>query len=478
VLMGRIVLAVLLLPAFASGLARAQDSAPPPAATSDSDPVLAHRTDTQPKPSTPQIVLLTVPKGTPLQVVLDKEVRIRKLGQPIHGRTAEPIYAFDKLVVPVGTEVTGKITELEGVSNGKRTLEALDADFTPARKITVEFDTIALADGTHIPMQTIVTPGSGQVIEFVTAADPDQKKSTVKDEASEKTKEAKAEAKREWNDAMAQVEEPGKFHRIERYAISQLPVHPQYIDAGTVYFAELQNPLEFGTETLTPEMATSIGSPPPAGSSVHTRLTTPLSSATAKKGDEVEAVLSQPLFDGNRLILPQGSRMKGSVVQVQPARNMSRNGQLRVVFHGVVPPDGIQQKIEASLEGVQSGKGQDLKLDSEGGAEAQTPKIRYVQTAIAIGLAVASSGDDDINRVEGGAGGFKLVGMALGAAVRSQPLGMAMGAVGASRSIYVHFLARGRDVVFPKNTAMEIGIGAREEPPPALKPANEDTIKQ
>ncbi|HSY58141.1 MAG TPA: hypothetical protein VK795_01205, partial [Terriglobales bacterium] len=144
----------------------------------------------------------------------------------------------------------------------------------------------------------------------------------------------------------------------------------------------------------------------------------------------------------------------------------------------VVPPDGIQQKIEASLEGVQSGKGQDLKLDSEGGAEAQTPKIRYVQTAIAIGLAVASSGDDDINRVEGGAGGFKLVGMALGAAVRSQPLGMAMGAVGASRSIYVHFLARGRDVVFPKNTAMEIGIGAREEPPPALKPANEDTIKQ
>jgi hypothetical protein len=34
---------------------------------------------------------------------------------------------------------------------------------------------------------------------------------------------------------------------------------------------------------------------------------------------------------------------------------------------------------------VQSGKGQDLKLDSEGGAEAQTPKIRYLQVAIAVG---------------------------------------------------------------------------------------------
>jgi hypothetical protein len=28
-------------------------------------------------------------------------------------------------------------------------------------------------------------------------------------------------------------------------------------------------------------------------------------------------------------------------------------------------------------------------------------------------------------------------------------------------SIYTHFIARGHDVVFPKNTAMEIGIGTR-----------------
>jgi len=51
----------------------------------------------------------------------------------------------------------------------------------------------------------------------------------------------------------------------------------------------------------------------------------------------------------------------------------------------------------------------------------------------------ASTGDDGLNRVEGGASGLKLVGMALGAAVHSQPLGMAMGAVGASRSIYSAF---------------------------------------
>lgn len=427
-------------------------------------------------PPAPETVSLIVPKGTPIQVIIDKEVKIEKVGQPIHGRTVGPIYAFDKLVVPIGSEITGEITQLEGVSNGKRALDALNADFTPARKVCIEFDQIVLPDGKHILMQTAVTPGSGQVIEFVTAPGKKQK-NPIKGIASEKAKEAKEQAKSEWDNAVAQVEKPGRIHRAKRYLIAQLPVHPQYIDPGTVYFAELQTPLEFGTEPLTLDMAKSIGALLPNGSYIRALLITPLSSATARKGDEVDAALSQPLFDDKLLIFPQGSHLKGSVVQVRPARRMSRNGQLRVVFREIVPPAGIEQKIQASLEGVQSGKGQDLKLDSEGGAEAQAPKTRYLQTAIAIGLAAASSGDDVTNQVEGGAGGFRVVGIVLGATVRSQPLGMAMGTLGASRSIYVHFIARGRDVVFPKNTAMEIGIGQGTGSPVPAKPTD-DAIKQ
>jgi len=484
--MGRIFCAILFLSACAGGApGQSQNQVPfqdpsPPVTntpTPSSGPVLTHRPPAQPATSAaPETVSLSVPKGTPLMVVIDKELKIEKIGQPIHGRTVEPLYAFDQLVVPVGTEVTGKITQLQGVSNGKRTMEALNADFSPARKVAVEFDQIVLSDGKHIPIQTVVTPGSGQVIEFVATPDKEQTKS-LKDLASEKTKQAKDQAKREWDNAIAQVDEPGKIHRAKRYLIAQLPFHPQYIDPGMVYFAELQSPLEFGTEPLTLEMAKSIGAAPPIGSSVRARLNMSLSSANARKGDEVEAVLSQPLFDDKLLIFPQGSRLKGSVVQVQPARHMSRNGQLRVVFHEIVPPDGIEQKIQANLEAVQSAKGQNLQLDSEGGAEAQTPKTRYLQTAIAIGLAAAASGDDRLNQSEGGAGGFRVVGMVLGATVHSQPLGMAMGALGASRSIYIHFLARGRDVVFPKNTVMQVGIGQRPGTPAPAKPAV-DIIKQ
>jgi hypothetical protein len=479
VVTGRVVLAAFLFSAFA-GRVRAQDTAPPPPPPPDSDPVLTHRSEEAPKSPAPTIVPLTVPKGTPLQIALDKEVRVSKVGQPIHGLTVEPIYAFDKLVVPVGTEVTGQITELQSVSNGQRTLRALDADFSPPRKVKVDFSEIVLPDGRHLSVHTAVTPGSGKTLQFVTAADADTTKG-VKSVAAEKTKQAKQQARQEWDAAMKQVKAPGKAHRLERVAVAQLPVHPQYIDAGTVYFAELQQPLDFGSEPLSAEAAASLGGPPPPGSFVHALLATPLSSASSQKGDEVEAVLSQPLFDGKRLVLPQGSRLKGTVIQVRPARSMSRGGQLRVVFHEVVPPSGIAAKVDASVEGVQSGSDQNLKLDSEGGAEARPPNTRLLTTAISVGLGAASflgdSASDVGPRVSGGAGGFKLIGIALGLSVHSQQLGMAMGTLGASRSIYLNFIARGRDVVFSKNTAMEIGIGARQEPPPSAKPERKETVQ-
>jgi hypothetical protein len=66
-----------------------------------------------------------------------------------------------------------------------------------------------------------------------------------------------------------------------------------------------------------------------------------------------------------------------------------------------------------------------------------------------------------LNRAEGGAGGFKLVGLAVGALLHSQPLAIAMGVLGASRSLYHNFIARGSEVVFAKHTEMEIEIDTR-----------------
>jgi len=42
----------------------------------------------------------------------------------------------------------------------------------------------------------------------------------------------------QWNDAMKHIEAPGRMHLVTCHVVAQLPVHPQYIDAGTLYSEE------------------------------------------------------------------------------------------------------------------------------------------------------------------------------------------------------------------------------------------------
>jgi hypothetical protein len=430
---------------------------------------------------------LEVPAGTPLPVVLDKEVRIQKVGQPIHGKIAEPVYAFDKLVVPAGSEVTGSVTRIAGVSALKRTFAALDANLSPERDVEITFDQLVLPGGRRVPLHTQVSPASQGVLQFATAPETknqnkENKKNAAVKLASGKVSETKQEINREWETAKQQVAAPGKMHRLKRIVIAQLPYHPQYFDAGTRFNASLLDPLDFGTEELTPEKVHMVGTAPAAGSIIHALLKTPLSSASVQKGDAVEAIMTEPLFTDSQLILPEGTLLKGAVLQVQPARRLHRNGQLRIVFHQIVPPKSAEQQVEASLEGVEVKDDENLSLDSEGGAQATTPKTRYLTTGFSLALAAVSFlPDADAGstgesfgelggRAANGASGFHVMGFAIGALVRSRPLASAFGVYGASMSVYDHFLSRGHDVVYPKDSAMAIGFGSRVTGAPKTPP--------
>ena len=75
--------------------------------------------------ATPVIVPMSVPAGTPIKVALNSEVRIKGPGQAIHGKTTDPVFVFDKLLIPAGTAVNGKIGAIDGVPKKIRTLTAL-----------------------------------------------------------------------------------------------------------------------------------------------------------------------------------------------------------------------------------------------------------------------------------------------------------------------------------------------------------------
>jgi hypothetical protein len=442
----------------------------------------------------PVTVPMSIPSGTPIKVAVDSEVRIRQVGQPIQGKTTEPVYAFDKLLIPSGTPVNGRVSAIDPVPKKIRTMQAMDGNFSPVRAVHVQFDELVMADGRRLPIQTVASPAPDGVLRFVPANEKTAKTNQVQEAAAKKVSATRQQIRQQWAALEKQIHDPGKMHKLKRLAIAQLPVHPQYIDVGTSFNADLQQPLDFGTESVKPEALTSVGAPPPSGSVVHARLLTPLNSSTSRKGDAVEALITEPLVASHHLILPEGSVIRGSVMQVQPARRLARNGQLRILFHEVAPPNGIEQKVVTSLEGVAVAKGEHLKLDAEGGAQVTTPRTRYLTTGIQVMLAAASAhpeGDRDLHgggaggdvggSAANGASGFRFVGMIVGVLARSRVVATGFGAYGAANSIYYHFLARGRDVVYPKDMAMVIGLGAREsKPAAAIVPepgADEDAVK-
>jgi hypothetical protein len=266
-----------------------------------------------------------------------------------------------------------------------------------------------------------VTPGSGQLLDFVTAADETAPKNAVGSAAAAKTEEAKQHERQESNAVMTQVRTPGKFHRLLRYGIAQLPAHPQDIDANGVYFAELEAPLDFGSEPLTPEMVHSIGDISPSGGVVDARLRVGVTSAQNHKRDPVD-------------------------------------GQLRVAFLELKLPIGTEQ---ANLETVEARKSSGVKLDPEGGAQATTPKTRCLSTAVELGLAGLSvRGDPDAktpnpagdtgNRLAGGTAGFKVVGAALGIFVHSGRLGLRWAPTGPECRFILTSLRAGRMWCFRK----------------------------
>ena len=157
-----------------------------------------------------------------------------------------------------------------------------------------------------------------------------RKKNKVQEAASNKISATRQTIHQQWSDLRKKGHEPGKMHKLKRIILAQLPVHPQYLDAGTSFNANLLQPLNFGTRAVKPGAMIDIGAPPPTGSVVCAagdRFELSDGEVGANRSGDYRAAGSDQI-----IILPEGSLIKGSVMQVAPARRLGRNGQLRILF--------------------------------------------------------------------------------------------------------------------------------------------------
>ncbi len=462
-----------------------------------------------------QTTPLQVPAGSPLRLYLTKRIP-KRANAPVEAKLIAPVFAFDREVIPAGTQVLGRVSSVPPVSKWMRAQAILGGDFTPLRTAKVEFTSAVLPDGRQVQLHTAESLALNSLYPLRPPKQRKARNQTPPKNSGGVLDNAKQTAKDQMNAQIDRVRSipdlvrgPDKKERIEDFLMSKLPYHPQFVRNRTRFDAELSAPLDFGTEAVNASSLAMLGSQPLAGSVGHARLLTPLDSSHAKKGEKVEAALMEPLFDsGHKLVLPEGTHLEGVVVVAKRAGWFHRGGRLMFNFQRVeLPPQvaqlersmpapaetsepareqaALQFKTRANLSAAE-GSGAPVKVDEEGTVRATESKTRFFDTALALLLA-RQSGDTDAGRNHVGTaqssnvggrtvgGGMGLGLLGTGLAQISPNVGMALGYYGLAWSVFATVVGRGAEVQFGRNAAVDIGFS--ERPPDSPKKLKTEVAK-
>jgi len=171
----------------------------------------------------------------------------------------------------------------------------------------------------------------------------------------------------------------------------------------------------------------------PANTTFPAVVMTPLSSETARLGDNVCFYLGSDFYYGNKLIAGAGSRVNGTVIMAKKGKAANLQGKLQVRFTNIVTPTGQIIPINASIE----------TTDGTGVLKAGTVKDttkEYVKDAV-IGSAAGAVFGTIMGALSGGnVGRGAIYGTAVG------------GGMGLIQNVF----NRGGDIDIPQNAQMNI----------------------
>jgi hypothetical protein len=412
-----------------------------------------------------------VPAGVPLRVELDKSYSM-KAGTRIEGHLTEPVYLIDHVAVPANSKIFGTITGKHGVSRQARTAAMFNGDLTPLKDADVTFSELETPDGHHFAIETDATERTTNVVRM-SAPDQAPRRSLVQRIAS-----VFSWTKRETE---AGFNTPHKMDRAKQALYAQIPVHPQELWAGTQFDAELKQPLELsGTAVAAPVAVADLSELKLTGN-IEARLVDPVDSGTATAGMPVEAVLTQPLFEDEpaatlqtsdataavapqahgKLLLPEGTHLIGSVVQAKPAGMFGHNGSLRLTFRKVELPEGDERVVHGRVIAAESVKTDRLQIDNEGQIKASSANRFLAPITLGSLAAVSDSTGAGLVKEALSSNGLDLLTRIVGTASSNGGLitGFAYYEVG--KVVFDTWIARGHEVVFAKNTRLEIELSQR-----------------
>jgi hypothetical protein len=412
-----------------------------------------------------------VPAGVPLRVELDKSYPM-KPGTRIQGHLTESVYLIDHVVVPLDSKVYGTITGKHSVSRQARTAAMFNGDLTPLKNADVTFSDLETPDGRHFSIDTDTTERTAKIVRMEA---PDQ---APRRSFGQKIAAAFRWTKRETGAAFSS---PHKMDTAKQALYAQIPVHPQELWAGTQFDAELKQPLELtGQDVPAPVPAADLSELKLTGN-IEARLVDPVDSNTATTGMPVEAVLTQPLFETEasapvevadatvpasaqphgKLLLPEGTHLIGSVVEAKPAGMFGHNGSLRLTFRKAELPEGDERVVHGHVIAVESVKSDRVQIDNEGQIKANGSNRFLAPITLGSLAAVSDSTGAGLLKEAMTSNGLDLLTRVIGTASGSGGLisGFAYYEVG--KVVFDTWIARGHEVVFAKNTRLEIELAQR-----------------
>ena len=170
----------------------------------------------------------------------------------------------------------------------------------------------------------------------------------------------------------------------------------------------------------------------PEGTRITLRLNDHLSTKLNSEGDTFTGEVVAPVYQGDKLLIPKGSTVTGSISRIVRPGRFKGKAVMNVMFHSIRIPGRGQTAVAASLAGVQSADNQGVK--AEGTIEGEGSKGKDAGKVATPGLS--------------GAGIGAIVGGGKGAAMG--------GGIGAAVGLASVFATRGKDLEVRRGTTFDI----------------------
>ena len=163
-----------------------------------------------------------------------------------------------------------------------------------------------------------------------------------------------------------------------------------------------------------------------------------ISTRNAQEGDQVYLETAFPIVVDQKIVIPPGSYVRGTITQVKRPGRVKGRGELYVRFDTLTLPNGVTRDFRGRVGSVEAGIGETLEK-REGKIQSESSKGADAGT-----IASTTATGTGIGAITGSASGRPGLGTGIGAAA------------GAAAGLAAVLLTRGREVLLLRGTQLDM----------------------